>query len=199
LDARAPFRIGDFVYEATIADDGSSISLARSTKAAAQLTTDSLPPASPAPSASEPIVPNFSALAWGGGAIGPADFRGKILILDFWATWCGPCQKSMPHIERVYEAARNKNVAVLAVCVWDDKASCNNWMRTNLSKYSFTLAFDPAGKDNGNSIARKLFKVTGIPTTIVIDAEGHIAETIVGYSDGDTRLESALKKLGVDL
>jgi peroxiredoxin len=105
----------------------------------------------------------------------------------------------MPHIERVYKAVKDKNVAVLAVCVWDDRASYSKWVPANLSKYTFPLAFDPAGRDNPNSIAIKQFRVSGIPTTYIIGPDGNIADSIVGYRDGDIRLEEALKKLGVSI
>jgi thiol-disulfide isomerase/thioredoxin len=197
FDVRAPFKVGDAVFEAKIANDGSSITIAPTTKVAAELT----PPRAKAKPllASGTAVPDFRAEAWGGGSIQPADYKGKILILDFWATWCGPCQKSMPHIERVYNAVKDKNVAVLAVCVWDDKDSYSKWVPANQSKYSFPLAFDPAGKDNPNSIAIKQFNVSGIPTTYIIGPDGKIADSIVGYQDGDTRVEAALKKLGVEI
>ena len=70
-------------------------------------------------------------------------------------------------------------------------------MPENSSKYTFKFAFDSAGKDSSNSIASKLFGVKGIPATFVIDKEGRIAANIVGFKEGDTRIEEALKKLGV--
>lgn len=197
FDVRAPFKIGDSVYEATMATDGSSISIAPSKKMAAVLTPPR-PKQKPLLTAGVP-VPEFRAEAWGGGTVQPADYKGKILILDFWATWCGPCQMSMPHLERVYKAVKDKNVAVLAVCVWDGKDAYTKWVPANQSKYTFPLAFDPAANDNANSIAMKLFNVSGIPTTYIIGPDGKVADTIVGYESGDTRVEAALKKLGVDV
>ena len=196
-DVRAAFKIGESVYEAKIAVDGSILRLSPTTKVAAVLTPPR-PPQKPLLTAGT-ATPEFHAEAWAGGTITPADYKGKILILDFWATWCGPCQKSMPHIERVYKAVKDKGVTVLAVCVWDDKDAYTKWVPANSSKYTFPLAFDPAGKANADSIASKLFNVSGIPTTYIIGPDGKIADAIVGYQDGDTRVEAALKKLGVDI
>ncbi len=197
VDVRAPFKLGQTVYEAAIGKDGYRIALTPTTKAVAVLT----PPRAP----QKPLlavgatVPDFRAEGWGGAPVHPADYKGKILILDFWATWCGPCQKSMPHIERVYNAVKDKNVAVLAVCVWDDKAPYTKWVPANQSKYTYSFAFDPAGTDGPNSIATKIFNVNGIPTTYIIGPDGKVADAIVGYEDGDTRVEDALKKLGVSI
>jgi peroxiredoxin len=143
-------------------------------------------------------APEFRAEAWGGGTCQLSDFRGRVVVLDFWATWCGPCQRSMPHIEKVWQAVKNKNVVVLGVCVWDEKAAYEKWIPENKSKYTFSFAFDPAGRDSAKSIAGKLFQVSGIPTTYIIDKDGKVADAIVGYQDGDKRVEEALKKLGVE-
>jgi len=146
---------------------------------------------------SGPKAKDFSAEALDGGTIHLSDFKGKVVVLDFWATWCGPCQRSMPHVEQVWREVKDKDVVVIGVCVWDDKDSYDKWMPENSSKYTFKFAFDSAGKDSSNSIASKLFGVKGIPATFVIDKEGHIAANIVGFKEGDTRIEEALKKLGV--
>ncbi len=197
VDPRAAFKIGEKVYEARISNDGASVVVTPTTKVAAELTPP--PPVRKPLLAAGTAVPAFLAEKWGGGTVTPADYKGKILILDFWATWCGPCQRSMPHLEKVYKAVKDKNVDVLAVCVWDDKDAYTKWVPANQSKYSFPLAFDPAGKSSADSIAGKQFNVSGIPTTYIIGPDGKVAESIVGYQDGDNRVELALKKLGVDV
>ena len=163
------------------------------------------PPAGAKPY-SEPVLlpigspaPDFAALAPDGKTVHLSDYKGKTVVLDFWATWCGPCQRSMPHLEKVYQQVKDKNVAVLGVCVWDEKALYDKWVTQNVgTKYNFPVAFDPAGRGK-NSIAGGLYKVTGIPTQYVIDKDGKVAATTVGYEDGDSRLEANLSKLGVDV
>lgn len=195
VDTRAPFKLGETVYEAKVSDDGYKLTLKTTTKVAAELV------AKPKPLlASGTAVPDFKAVAWGGASVQPANYKGKVLIVDFWATWCGPCQASMPHLEKVYQAVKGKNVDVVAICVWDEKAAYEKWVPANQSKYSFPLAFDPAGNDTPNSIAAKLFHVNGIPTTYIIGSDGKIIDSVVGYdSKGDHRLEDALKKAGVEV
>ena len=91
------------------------------------------------------------------------------------------------------------SVAVLGVCVWDDKKAYDKWVTDKKSTITFPTAFDPAGQDNDTSIATHLYGVSGIPTQYVIDKDGKVAAVNVGYEEGDGRLEVALNKLGVDI
>ena len=135
-----------------------------------------------------------------GAEVKLADYKGKVVILDFWATWCGPCMRSMPHLEQVWKKVQSKNVVVLAVCVWDDKAAYDKWVPENKSKFTFPLLFDAAAKDNSKSIASAKYGVSGIPSTFVIGADGKVVEGIVGFSgDNDKRVEEALKKAGISV
>lgn len=142
-------------------------------------------------------APDFTAIAPDGHKVHLSDYKGKTVVLDFWATWCGPCQRSMPELEKMYQQIKDKDVVVLGVCVWDEKGAYDKWVMANIgTKYNFPVAFDPAGHGSG-SIAGSLYKVTGIPTQYVIDKDGKVAAAYTGYSDGDTRLEKALTAQGV--
>jgi len=144
-------------------------------------------------------APDFAVLTTDGKTAHLSDFKGKTVILDFWATWCGPCQASMPHLEKIYQQVKSQDVAVLAVCVWDGKKEYDKWVTENIGKkYNFPVYFDPAGKADKN-IAATLYHVSGIPAQYVIDKNGIIAKTNVGGGEASHQLEDSLKSLGVAL
>lgn len=154
-----------------------------------------LPTPPPALLAAGTVAPDFAATAPDGSQVHLSDYKGKTVVLDFWSTWCGPCQRSMPHLEKVYQKVKDKNVAVLGVCVWDKKTEYDKWVTANKDTYHFPTAFDPAATQQ-ESIASKFYHVSGIPTQYVIDKDGKIAASTVGYDEKGTELEDILKKLG---
>ena len=139
---------------------------------------------------------DFTAEGADGHTLKLSDYRGKIVVLDLWATWCVPCQQSMPHVEEVYQKVKGGNVVVIGLCVFDKKSDYNQWLPEHANDYHFKFAFDPAGRSK-SSIATVNYGVDAIPTTLIIDKNGNVANKIVGFIEGDTRIEDALKKLGV--
>ncbi|BDI33159.1 hypothetical protein CCAX7_52100 [Capsulimonas corticalis] len=143
------------------------------------------------------VAPDFTVLTSDGKTTHLSDFKGKVVVLDLWATWCGPCQASMPHLDSVYKATKDQNVQVLAVCVWDKKDAYEKWLTEKGTTFAFPTYFD--SDSNDKSFAATKYGVTGIPTQYVIDKDGTIAASNVGYGDGDHRLEDELTKLGITL
>jgi thiol-disulfide isomerase/thioredoxin len=147
------------------------------------------------------VAPNFTAHTPDGKAVKLSDYKGKVVILDFWATWCGPCMVSMPGLEKVYQQVKNKDVVVLSLNTWDDKDDFKAWVKENGgTKYHFNFVRDPAEGDREGirkaSIAKRLYSVPGIPTMYVIDKQGKIAGSFVG-SGNEAKLVEVLGKVGV--
>jgi len=204
FDIRGTFPFGGMNYLATVSDDGSKLTLSPTMK----VVQVPRPNAERVQMLSEGVeAPDFEALVWKEGQtkldtsnrFKLSDYRGKkIVVVDMWATWCGPCMKGIPHLSKVAEAVNGQDVVVIALNTSDDELPFEKFATGKGKEYKFQLARDPAGRDeNGNTIARKLYGVTGIPATFVIDKSGKIVGTVSGYTEGDTKLEQILKGLNV--
>ena len=198
FDARGSFVIDGVNYLADITPDGKSLTIRESARIVAA------PPRPQAPDikllADGTKAPDFTVEKYEGGTTKLSEHLGKVVILKFWATWCGPCKASMPHFQEIYGKVNSQGVDLLAVCVSDERQLFKDWVQANSESYKFPFSFDPAGRDSATSISRKLFGVTGIPTVFIIDREGKVSSSIVGYSGpNDHRVEEALRKLDVKL
>ena len=106
------------------------------------------------------------------GAAQLEQYRGKVVLLDFWATWCGPCKQAMPGVQRLHEKFAGRPVAIVGANCWEngDPAA---YMAQN--GYTYELM------TNADELA-KSFGVTGIPTFVVLDPDGELVHKSVGYS-----------------
>jgi peroxiredoxin len=128
----------------------------------------------------------FSTTAMDGRTISLAQYRGKVVLLDFWATWCGPCRQSMPEIKSLYAKYNPKGFDILAVSLDHKKSDVEGYvMREGMP---WRQVAD--GRGWRSEIAR-LYGVTAIPTTYLIDRRGNIA----GVNLRGKRLEDTVKRL----
>jgi len=140
-------------------------------------------------------APDFTAFTPSGEKVTLSQFKGKVVILDFWASWCGPCQVSMPGLEKVYQQIKDQGVVVLSLDTWDQKPDFAKWITENSgTKYHFNFVRDPAEGDHAgirkDSIAKRQYNVIGIPTMYIIDRDGKVAGSLLG-----ARNEAKLVKL----
>ena len=100
--------------------------------------------------------------------LGPQDFKGKILVLDFWASWCGPCRAEIPHLKEAYKEYSTKGVAFFSVSIDKDDAAWRKAMKEENMPWAQAQA-PKAGKD-----VMKQYQFSGIPYILVLDEEGKI-------------------------
>lgn len=111
--------------------------------------------------------PSFSLSSVSGETISLDRFKGKVVLLNFWATWCPPCVAEMPSLNNLYEKLKDKNFVVIGVASQDTKDQVDEFVKSN--RINFPVLYDPDG-----SIAQK-FKTHGFPETILISKEGTIS------------------------
>ena len=109
-----------------------------------------------------------------GNKINIKDYRGKLVIINFWATWCAPCKKEMPSLDSLYQDNRFKNLQVFAVNMEQPNIIKTEKFFTDLNIQKLKIFFDP----NLNFV--KEFKLRGFPTTILINKKGEEFARIIG-------------------
>lgn len=142
-------------------------------------------------------APDFVTQTLEGKDVKISDFRGKVLVLDFWATWCGPCMASLPHTQEVAAKYKDQGIAVLGSCTSDTRAKFEEWVKANQAKYPDIVWTHDKAERGATRASAALYGVAGIPTQFVIGRDGAIVAVLVGYRDGDSRLEGALAKAGM--
>jgi len=115
----------------------------------------------------EPLA--FSVKSITGEALSPEKYKGKVLLLDFWATWCGPCKAEMPNVKKVYSKYNNKGFENVGISLDRSRDALENYISQN--KIEWPQYFD--GKYWNNDIATQ-YGVKQIPTTFLIDKKGKI-------------------------
>ncbi|HYF60480.1 MAG TPA: TlpA disulfide reductase family protein [Burkholderiaceae bacterium] len=129
----------------------------------------------PAPVAGDP-VPAIE-LATDDGALALAAQRGKVVLLDFWASWCAPCRRSFPWMNALHERYGPQGLVVLAVNVDARGADARRFLAETPA--SFRVAWDPAGE------AARRFAIRAMPSSVLVGADGRVLSVHAGFRDGD--------------
>jgi thiol-disulfide isomerase/thioredoxin len=134
-------------------------------------------------------VPGLEAKAIDGAAIGRAALRGKVVLLDFWATWCAPCRLDLPILEKLHKEFGGKGLVVLGVNVGEDADTVTRFLETTRLTYPIVRLASDHELVTGLS-------VTAFPTVALMDRDGNVAAYEVGAL-GETALRAHLSKLGI--
>ncbi len=134
---------------------------------------------------SPPAAPPFT-LSTRGQPIALDSLRGKVVLLDFWASWCGPCRKSFPWMNMMNERYGKRGLVIVAVNLDKTREPASAFLTSTPA--SFTVAFDPEGK------VAEMYRVKGMPTSYLISADGRILETHTGFDPRRTpEIEAAIQ------
>ncbi|MDR1196147.1 MAG: TlpA family protein disulfide reductase [Endomicrobium sp.] len=124
-------------------------------------------------------APDFTLLSIKGNAVSLSDLKGKVVFLDFWASWCPPCRDSIPAIKEMYrEYLGNTDVVILGINSGEDVQTVKVFMAD--MRMPYTVLY-------GTPDINKNYKVKGIPAFFVIDKNGKIAKKFIGYGQGMER------------
>ena len=134
-------------------------------------------------------APEFALTDLGGNPITLGALKGKTVLLDFWATWCGPCRADAPAIDKLYQKYHDKNLAVIGISVDEERPVVQKFLSEHPHKYPIVLTTE-------NEMPRA-YQIGVFPTYVVIDTEGNVTAATEG-DKGFAELRHLLKKAGLD-
>jgi len=107
------------------------------------------------------------------------DLKGKIVVVNFWATWCPPCRREMPSLQRLYNKTKEQNVVILAVNVGEDGEKADDFLANISPEITFSTLLDT------NAQAMKDWKVQGLPSTFIVNKKGQVVYKAIGGREFD--------------
>jgi peroxiredoxin len=122
-------------------------------------------------------APDFTLAARDGGKVNLADLKGQVVMINFWATWCGPCRQEMPLLAQLHAKYEPLGFTMLGVNVEPDSAAAVAWLKG--VPVTFPILFDT------DSAVAGRFGVEGMPSTVLVDRNGQVRYVHRGYKPGD--------------
>ena len=144
-----------------------------------------------APIAPGGLAPDFTLRTLDGPNLRLQEQRGRVVLVNFWATWCGPCRQEMPHLSKLYDKYRASGFVLLGVNVDDDTKNAVDLAAKLGLKF-------PVSLDSDKKVSR-LYDLTAMPSTVLIDRDGKVRFVHRGYKDGyentyDQQIRGLLKE-----
>ncbi len=122
-------------------------------------------------------APQFDLPSRDGKDVNLAQYKGQVVMINFWASWCGPCRKEMPLLDSIYRKYNKLGFVLLGVNVEPDSNAANNWLKE--TPVSFPMLYDKESK------VSQLYDVAVMPSTVFIDRKGNLRVIHRGYKPGD--------------
>lgn len=117
-----------------------------------------------------------------------SDFKGKVVYLDFWASWCGPCKQSFPWMNSIYEKYRSQGFEIVAINLDMNADDAQKFLANNTAKFS--IAFDSKG------VTPKQYGVKGMPTSYLLGRDGRVIYQHMGFNEADKeKLEQKIQEV----
>lgn len=135
-------------------------------------------------------APDFRLATLDGQRLGPPDFPGQVVLVEFWATWCSPCRLQAKYVEELHRELAGNGVSFLAVNVGEDEATIREYVEKR--PFPYPVLFDP---EDSMSARYQLF---GLPTVMIVDRQGEITYLETGLRDAD-KLRHELREAGAEV
>jgi len=125
--------------------------------------------------------PDWSLTLGDGRKVSAADFDGKVLIVDFWATWCPPCRKEIPGFIQLQKEYADKGLVIVGFSMDKDPQTHDRWIKEQGLNYLSIFADTEAGRSIVEAFGKQVGEISALPTTLVLDRQGRIVYRHVGY------------------
>lgn len=122
-------------------------------------------------------APAFSLQSVDGKTVSLDQYKGQVIMLNFWASWCGPCRQEMPLLDDIYKQYKDMGFTLIGVNVEPDPHNADAWLKQ--TPVSYPVLYDP------KSQVSQLYQVQAMPTTVIIDRKGVVRYVHNGYLPGD--------------
>ena len=122
-------------------------------------------------------APTFTLASRTGGQVSLADLKGQVVMINFWASWCGPCRKEFPALDQIYAKYKPMGFTLVAINVESEKSDAEKFLAATPA--SFPILFDPDNKVSGS------YGVSAMPTTVLVDRQGRVRWLHRAYKPGD--------------